>query len=149
MRHSGPQFRIVHRFHQPQTNCLPGEEIALISLVHRGRECPLRLPLSLRILFDYLARQRRLPQSAGQIEAGIHSHTFYLKHGANAGKKQLRRIGRSTVKEYVKRIRYALMQAFEAACISVDPNRVLVSEKTTGNEVLYRLRANVNWEHKE
>lgn len=144
----GPRFCIVHRFRKPGVRCLPGEEIAHVVLVWRGRESALPLPLALRILFDYLASQR-FAQSAAQIEAGIRADAFYMRHGANAGKKQLRRVSRSSVREYVRRIRIALNQAFREARLNIDPGRVIASEKTVGNEVRYKLRAIVKWEHQE
>ena len=97
---TGPLFRIVHRFREPGTVCLPGEEIAVVVLVHKGREYPLLLPLALRILFDYLAKHRGLPQSAAQIEAGLRSDSFYVRHGANAGRRQTQ-IGRASCRERV------------------------------------------------
>lgn len=145
---AGPRFHIVHRFHVPGTNCQAGEEVAVIWLIHQSRAYPLRLPLALRIFFDYLARHR-LPQSAAQIEAGIRRDSFASSHGANArtSRKQTRRIGSSSVKEYAKRIRQALGVAFSEAGLHVDPARVLLSESTVGNEVLYRLKAAVEWTH--
>ena len=44
LNENGPHFRILHRFHAPGTDCAPGEEVAGIYLVHRGREYHLRLP---------------------------------------------------------------------------------------------------------
>jgi len=52
----------------PGSDCLPGEEIVAVSLMYRGREYHLQLSLALRMLFDFLARHSRLPQSARQIE---------------------------------------------------------------------------------
>jgi hypothetical protein len=146
---SGPKFRVVHRFQQPGTDCRPGEEIASIWLIHRSREYPLRFPLALRLLFDYLARHRWLAQTASQIEAGIRRDAFSLRHGANVrtSREQTRRIHHSTVKEYVKRIRQGLQQAFAEAGLDFDPRSVLMSEKTMGNEVTYRLKASVTWLH--
>jgi hypothetical protein len=51
---NGSHFRILHRFHAPGSDCASGEEVAGVYLVHRGREYFLRLPLALRLLFDYL-----------------------------------------------------------------------------------------------
>ncbi len=143
------RFRILHRFHKPGSDCLPGEEIGLIWLVVGSREYSLNFPLALRILFDYLARHRWLPQSSVQIEAGIRRDAFCLRHGANArtSHKQTRRISRSTVKEYVKRIRQALSIAFGEAGLNIDPAQVLTSEPRIGNEVAYRLKATVEWMH--
>jgi len=147
---TGPQFRIVHDLHVPGTNCRAGEEISVILLVYRSRVYLVKLSLALRILFDYLARHR-LPQSAAQIEAGIRRDFFAARHGANARtrQKQTRRVSRSGVKEYVKRIRQALGMAFQEAGLNLDPTGVLVSEETVGNEVIYRLKAAVDWTHKD
>ena len=48
-----------------------------------------------------------------------------------------------------KRIRAALQLAFREAGLELDPQRVLVSERTVGNEVGYRLRATVEWVHND
>src|ERR1700678_673412 len=39
LKSQGPHLRIVHRFREPGTLCAPGEEIAVVYLVHRGRLC--------------------------------------------------------------------------------------------------------------
>lgn len=145
----GPAFVIRHRFHVQGTDCLPGEEVAQISLIHRGREFPIRLSLALRLLFNYLAEHRRLPQSAKQVQAGISTDAFYTNHGANAksGKKQTRRFSHVSIKEYVKRLRRVFAVAFLEAGLKLNPNSVLTSEQTEGNSVLYRLRATVEWIH--
>ena len=146
---SGPNFEIVHRYQEVLITCGPGEEITVIWLVYRSRKIPLRLPLALRILFDYLGRYRHIPQSAVQIEAGIRNDPFYVHHGANAkpDRVQTRRVSRSSVKTYIARLREALRDAFREAGIAVDPCEVLVSEETTGNSVAYRLRGNLRWVH--
>ena len=146
---SGPNFEIVHRYQEAIVNCGPGEEITGIWLVHRSRKIPLRLSLALRILFDYLGRYRHIPQSAGQIEAGIRNDPFYARHGGNAKPHTVRtrRVSRSSVKTYIARLRDALRSAFREAGITVDPCEVLVSEETAGNSVGYRLRGNVRLVH--
>lgn len=148
---SGPHFRIVHRLHKPGTICAPGEEIAAVYLISRGREYCLKLNLALRILFDYLARHSRLPQSATQIEAGIRADRFYIQHTAAAmGKKKFTRsIPRSYVRVYIERVRSALEQIFRIAGLPVNPRRVLLSERTVMNEVGYRLMASVEWMHSD
>jgi len=144
----GPQFRIVHRFARAGT-CCQGEEVALIILVYRSREYVVRMPLAQRILFDYLARHRWLPQSAGQIVLGLHAEPFYVRHAANVrGSRPLtRKFSRSSVKEYVSRIREALAAALAEAELPIDPEEILVSESTSGNEVGYRVRARIEWTH--
>ena len=146
----GPDLTIWHRFQEPGTlGCKPGEEIWLVSLGWIGRHIPLKLSLALRILIDYLARHRHVPQSASQIEAGIRSDLFYAKHGSNVKtvSGQSRAICRSAVKVYVQRFRRAIGIAFLDAGLMLDPNLVLVSETTDGNEILYRLKAKVDWCH--
>ena len=145
----GPHFRIVHRFSDPGTDCAPGEEVAWALLTQRFQDYQVRLSLSVLLLFDYLARNSRLPQSATQIVAGMKADTFYVRHGANVktGAKQSRRFNRSAVKEYIKRIRRALQTTFLESGLNVDPFEVLVSEPTDSNQTLYRLKATVEWVH--
>jgi hypothetical protein len=146
---SGPHFKIVHRFHEPETRCLPGEQVGWVLLMHHSREHHLRLPISLLLLFDYLAKNRHRPQSATQIVAGMRANSFYTRHGSNVsiGTRQTRRISRTSVREYVKRIRRALQLCFTEAGLHLDPYAVLVSERTESNEIHYRLRATVEWIH--
>jgi hypothetical protein len=105
--------------------------------------------LSLRILFDYLARHSRFPQSATQIEAGIRADRFYNQHAATAmGNKEFtRRIPRSYVRVYIERLRSALQGAFHEAGLSMDARVVLLSQETVMNEVGYRLKATFEWLH--
>lgn len=145
--HTGPSFKIVHRFQSALLDCGPGEEVWLICLVHRGREFPLPLSLSLLLFFDYLARTRHVPQLASQIVAGLEGSEFYRRHGANAGVVQKRRFSRSTVKEYVKRTRQALASVITEADLPIMPDDVLRTECTVANESRYRLKAHVEWVH--
>jgi len=149
LRTAGPHFRIVHRFRMPETYCLPGEEIAAVYLIHRGREYHLRLSLALRILFNFLACHSRLPHSARQIEMGIRADDFYRQHGANATGRATatRGISRSIVRVYVKRLHRALALAFQEAKINLDPRQVVVSRATVGNEVSISLKASCDWLH--
>jgi hypothetical protein len=151
LRSRGPHFRIHHRFHKPGTDCAPGEEILAVCLVHHGREYCLPLCLALRILFDYLARHSRLPQSAAQIEAGIRADRFYSQHTATVmGKdKFTRRIPRSCVRVYIERLRSAIGNAFMEAGLLMDAHAVVVAEETVMNEVGYRLKAKFEWTHTE
>jgi len=146
----GPQFRIVHRLRVPGTECMPGEEVFAVALVYRGREFYLPLSRVLLLLFDYLARHRRIAQSSAQIEAGMSADTFYAEHGSNAvalGTRLTRRISRQCVKEYVKRLRRVLAATFDKAGLRIDPEEVLLSQPTGLNQVGYRLRAQIEWVH--
>jgi hypothetical protein len=149
LRAQGPHFRIRHRFHKPGTACSPGEEILAVCLIHRGEEYSLRLSMALRILFDYLARHSRFPQSATQIEAGVRADRFYSHQAQSFSgtSSRTRRIPRSYVRVYTERLRLALEVAFCEANLINQGREVLVSQRTVGNEIGYRLRARVEWIH--
>jgi len=146
---NSPTFRIIHRFHEPETICLPGEEVFAVCLMSRGREFHLGLSLSLRLVFDYLARQSRVAQSASQVAAGMRVNDFYRNHASNAhvGSTLTRKISRSAIKLYIMRIRKSLDLAFQNANLNLSSSNVLVSEDTVANEVRYRLRAHCDWIH--
>lgn len=145
----GPHLRILHRFRQPGAHCSPGESIAAAWLIYRSREYPIRLSTAMLQLLDYLGRHRRLGQTASQIAIGMRRDPFYAVYDGKTGavRGRTRRIARSSIKEYVKRIRRALGSAFVDAGLSLDPYRVLVADATTGNEVTYRLRGSVEVAH--
>jgi hypothetical protein len=107
------------------------------------------LSLALRLLFDYLGNHRHLPQNATQIAAGIRTAAFYRNHGMNAGLPSRRKISRTAVKVYIKRIRKAIDIVLEKRAPRFEASRLLVSVKTMGNEVQYRLFAPVEWKHVE
>ena len=142
-------FRILHRFRAPGTECAPGEEVAAIYLMNRGREYYVPLSLTLRLVFDCLAKHSRLPQGASQIAVCFHADPFYGQHGSNiAGHGELRRrVVKSAIRVYVQRIRQALALSFREANLRVDPRNVLASEETVMNEVGYRLRGTFQWLH--
>jgi len=146
---NGVHFRILHRLHMPHLGqCSPGEEIAAISLLHRGKPIQLRLSLSLRLVFDFLGRHARLPQSAGQIEVAMRANHFYTQHGTNAGDLSLTRsIPRSCVRVYADRLRQALGWAFKEAGLTIDPREIIVAEETAANEVGYRIKGTFEWVH--
>jgi hypothetical protein len=148
LRSSGPRFIIVHRF-QEAGYCAPGEEVAAVYLAHRSAEVVVPLSVTLRILFDFLAKHSRFPQSASQIAAAIAVDPFYRNHGANAPRaaKLDRKISRVSIKEFICRIRYALDAALRSANLAIDVKSILVSEPTMMNEVGYRLKATFEWIH--
>jgi hypothetical protein len=149
LRSRGPHFRIRHRFCANSDECLPGEEILTVSLVHRSREYWLPLSLPLRVLFDYLARHSRFPQSAAQIEAGVRSDPFSMQLASNVMQfdRTFRTIPRSYVRVYIQRMRAAMDTAFSGAQLAIDSASVLLSERTVMNEVGYRLKAPVDFLH--
>jgi hypothetical protein len=147
LKAAGAHFRIVHRFRIPGTECLPGEEVAAVYLLHRGREYLIPFSITLRLLFDCLAKSSRAPQSASQIKACFRADPFYVRHGMHALKSSTlrRRIARSAIKVYIQRTREALARAFREANLRLNPRDVLVSQETVMNEVGYRLRGTFQW----
>ena len=144
---AGPQIQIVHRFHRIETECQAGEEVWAAYLIFRGRQIHLPLSLAVRLVLDYLARTRHVPQSGSHTAAGMRASLFYRRHGMNSGEISRRKVSRSAIKEYVKRIRKALDIAFREAGLPLDSRRVLISKETVSNETHYQLRARVEWVH--
>src|SRR5208283_4658839 len=107
------------------SDCLPGEEIVAVSLMYRGREYHLQLSLALRMLFDFLARHSRLPQSARQTELCIRADDFYQRHAAYTTRRTVltRGLSRSFVRVYIKRLHRAISFAFQEAGLRIDPGR--------------------------
>jgi hypothetical protein len=142
-------FTIWHRFRAPGTNCAPGEVVAAVYLMHQGREYQVPVSSTLRLLFDFLAKNVRLSLTASQIAACFQADEFYGRHGFNIASngKLRRRVVRSTVKVYVQRIRQALTLSFREANLRLDPCNVLASEETGSNEAGYRLRGTFDWLH--
>src|SRR5262249_44789165 len=124
-----PYLLVIHRFWIPGTKCKSGEEIAVICFVWKTSVFPLRLSLPLLFVGNYLCQHRWLAQSAAQIEAGIKADRFYVKHGTNVrtSKRQWRNISRSSIKEYIRRIREALRLAIAQAGLNLDPRDILSS----------------------
>lgn len=149
LRSSCLPFRLVHRFRMPGTDCAPGEEVLAIFLVYRGREYQLLLSPALLLVADYLLRNSRYAQTASQIAGGIHASSFYSdKYATNShGRRQMRRIPRSAIREYVRRLHKSLALAFHEANLRIDPLDVLTVEESVGNQVLYRWRAAVEVVH--
>lgn len=141
---SGPNFKIVHEWHAPGTDCLAGETVAAVILTRRGREFYVPLSLAPRLVFDCLAKYARFPLNASEIAARFQADDFYKQHGSNIGTggRLRRHVARSAVRVHVERIRRALTLAFREANLRLDPRNVLASE-----EAGYRLRASVRVLH--
>lgn len=144
----GPHFQIVHRFRAPGTSCWYGEEILAVYLIYRAKRYLVHLSCSLLLLFDYLAHQR-VPQTTSQIFAGMSIDPFYRWHAANSTMqgRLTRKISRSCIREYIKRIRMALKRTFRDARLNLDPFRVLASDTISSNQAGYRLHASFDWVH--
>jgi hypothetical protein len=98
-----------------------------------------------------LAKHKHVAQSAGQMAARMNSEEFYRRHGINAKTKALVNKGtsRTAIKQQIMRLRIGLHLALRKAGLNLDPTRIVTSELTTTNEVRYRLKASVRWQHSE
>jgi hypothetical protein len=142
---NGPCFQIVHRF--SQGICAPGEEISAVLLERAGDFFQLPLGLTERFVFDFVA-QRRLAVDSLQIVSGLSGDRFYSQHAANSGHKQVNKVRRPTIKVSAQRIRDGMSSAFDEARVGFDPYDVLRSCLAEGtNRVLYKLCAQVRWQH--
>jgi ribosomal protein S20 len=150
----GPQFVIVHKtdprpgLEELRAGCLPEEKLLGVLLMYHGQERQLRLSPAEAALFNYVA-QYRIGQTASQIERGIRSDPFIAAQRLRARTSNRRnaRFHRTTIKTYVKRIRAALASAFTDVGLRLDPESVMVAQRTVGNEVAYTIRARVEWRH--
>lgn len=143
--HSGPCFRIRHRF--SLGSCAPGEEISVIELLQNGISFQLPLSLSSRLLFNYIAENRTLALDAFQIASGLNGW-FYREHGLNGGVRQTAKVRVARVKVLVQRIRRAMAATFEKAALTCNAYDVLRSFPAEGSKrALYRLRADIRWDH--
>jgi hypothetical protein len=144
----GPTFRIFHRFQIVGLPCSAGEEVSHVLLSYEGNECVLPLSTAVIQLFDYIAKHR-FGVTAQQITTGMKNDPFYRRHGSNgqSGGSTIRRFSRSSIKEYVKRIRAAIQSAASTMGLRVKGESVLVTESTESNEARYRLRAHCEWVH--
>ncbi|PYP85987.1 MAG: hypothetical protein DMG65_19575 [Candidatus Angelobacter sp. Gp1-AA117] len=150
LRETGIRLLIRHRFWQ-RGECLPGEEVLGVWVIYRRREFAVPLSLRLRLLTDFLAAHRHVGQSAGQIAARMNIDEFYRRHGTNAKTKALMSSGmsRTAIKQQMMRLRLGFRLALKEARLSIDPTKIVISESTTMNEVRYRLKASVRWQHSE
>jgi hypothetical protein len=141
---------VVHGYHRPETNCLHGETVEQVSLAWGVDEIPLRLSPTGLLIFDCLSRHRHTPLSAAHIERILASDPFYQRHGANAQScnRPAVRPRRASIKVYIQRIRVQLGKALSEAGLWVRPERILVSEPTDSNVVVYRLKACVEFRHR-
>jgi hypothetical protein len=145
------RFTVWHRFRAPGTECAAGEEVAAVSFVTNQREYFLPLSLTLRLVFDFLARHRHVPLGAAQIAASFRADPFYRKHGSNAlnSGALIRRVSISSVRVYIERIRRAMTLSFREANLRIDPQDVLQSRETVTNAVGYIIRSSVEWVHSD
>ncbi len=143
---AGPCFRVQHRF--SRGSCAPGEEIAAIKLIQNGDFYQLPLALSARFTFNCLAENRSIALDAFQIASTLNGW-FYRAHGLNSGIRQTTKVRVATVKVLVQRIRQAMASTFAKAGLTCDPCDVLRSFNAEGSRrALYRLRADIRWEHR-
>jgi hypothetical protein len=144
----GPRFEIVHSYWQKENGCAPGEEVTAVFLCHQGQRFQVPLALSQRLIFNFLASRGRLALDSLQIVSALAGDWFYRDHASNSDHKQVARIRRATVKVLIQRIRVSLASTFAEANLRLRPEDVLRSCLAEGSKrVLYKLRADVCWQH--
>jgi len=151
----GPRFCIVHQTrgawlgaHELRVGCLPGEELSGVLLLYEERELQLRLSPAEAALFNFLA-WRRVAQTASQIERSMQSDPFCAgqRLRARSSNRRSAQFHRTSIKTYAQRIKAALALAFAEAGLPLDPAKVMITQRTVGNEVTYAIRARVEWRH--
>jgi hypothetical protein len=142
---------VIHGYHQLGTDCLHGETVEQVFLESGAGEFPMRLSPTGLLIVDCLSRHRRMPLSAPHIERIFSSDPFYLRHGANvlSSNRRAVRPKRASIKVYIQRIRVQLGKALSEAGLCVRPERILVSETTDSNVVVYWLKASVDFRHRQ
>ena len=146
-----PHLVVLHGYHHPETVCLHGETVEQAYLSFAEQEFPLHLSLTGLVIVDCLARYRQTPLSAVHMERILASDPFYRRLGANApsGHPAAVRPRRDSIKVYIRRIRVQLGKTLGEAGLNVKPERILVSETTDSNVVVYRLKASVEFRHRQ
>ncbi len=146
LERNGPSFKIVHRY--SQGSCAPGEEVFAVLLADYGEFRQLPLAVAERLIFDFLAKHKRIGLDSLQIVSGLTGDWFYKEHALNSGHRQAKKIRRATVKVLIQRIRQAMASTFYQAHMRFNSWDVLRSCPVEGtNRVLYRLQADIRWHH--
>jgi hypothetical protein len=148
LRRNRPCFHILHRFAH-ENRCSEGEEVSAVLFPRSATDPQLRLALSERLVFNFLAQHHRLAYDARQISAALSGAWFYRDHAANSGVRQRAKIRVPAVKVVVGRIRSAMALKFAEANLQINPLDVLQSllSAGSGNRVLYKLNADVQFYH--
>jgi len=146
----GPHFIVTHGYHRHGTLCLRGETVEQVCLAYRCREFPLHLSPTGLLIVDCLCRYRRTSLTAARIAEILASDPFYMHHGANAHKRngKVPQPSRASIKVHVQRIREQMAKAFKEAGLNIALNRVLISDMTDSNIVVYRLKAGLELRHR-
>ena len=146
----GPHFIVTHGNHVHGTLCRPGETVEQVSIACCSNEFPLHLSPTGLLIVDCLARYRHVSLTAPRIAQILASDPFYMRHGANAngGRNKLIQPNRVSIKVHIQRIREQMTKAFHETGLALDPRRILISETTDSNIVVYRLRGSVEFRHR-
>jgi hypothetical protein len=132
----GPTFKIFVRRNAGKE--LRAAQLEGACLAHRAQDYPVRLGTRDLWFFYDLALHRR-GRTASQIAVDLRQNPFFAVTGPRS--RNPWRIARSSIRQYVKRVRMAMTATFIDALIGVNVECVLRSETTSGNETLYRLQA--------
>ncbi len=147
----GPHFIVTHGNHEHGTLCLPGETVGQVSMVCCWNEFPLHLSPTGLLIVDCLAHYRQVSLTASRIAQILASDSFYVRHGANADgvSRKLVQPSRASIKVHIQRIREQMTKAFSETGLTLDPHRILISETTDSNIIVYRLKASMEFRHRQ
>jgi hypothetical protein len=148
---AGSHFILTHGNHEHGFHCTRGETLQQVSLSYRWRESPLHLSPTGLLIFDCVCRYRQTPLTARRIEQILTSDPFYVNLRANAhlGKQKRVRPDHVSISVHMERIREQIAKAAGEMGFTVDPNRILISERTDSNIIVYRLKATVEIRHRQ
>jgi len=140
---------IVHDYAESAGECLPGEEVIAIILIYRRRWYWVLWGPSHLIVADFLARHRRIGLDAWQIAAKMQQDPFVLQHGMNAPghKGRPARTSPAGARQQMKRMRDVLAALIAEEGLDITVDDILRTERTSSGTALYRIVADVGWEH--
>jgi hypothetical protein len=148
LRQRGVHLIVTHLDHLPGTLCAAGESIGDIAL--GGLPSPVSLGFThmSHLLVDCFCRYQ-MPLTAMRIEEIMNTDPFYVNYAANrVGRNQvIARPDRNTTRVYVWRIRKQLEKVFRELGLSLNPERILTSEKSDANMFVYSLKATAEFLH--
>ena len=144
-----PKLIIIHSHSESLDGCLPGEEASAAILCHRGKRLWIPFGPTHLLLFDFLARNRRIALDAWQIAARMQEDPFIRQHATNAPGCHERpaRTSRTAVRQQIRRMRDVLAQLIKEEGLDLDAWEIIRSEETSTRVVKYRITIDVVWEH--
>jgi hypothetical protein len=140
---------IVHDYCDSDDQCLPGEEVVAIILIWRGRSFWIPWGPTHLIVGNFLARHRWIALDSWQIAAKMRDDPFVQQHGMNAPghKGRPARTSPAGARQQMKRMKDVLAALIVEYGLDISLDDILRTERTSTGTALYRIVADVSWEH--